>query len=91
MRAVRSKDTSPELLFRKSLWSKGYRYNIHSDTDCANTETMFRVIQSIQSPKVEPLKRGLARVGKEWIDEIENPELSMARIQELLTGRIRLV
>lgn len=52
-------------------------------TDCANTETMFRIIQSIPSPKVEPLKRWLARVGKERIDEIENPELAMARMQEL--------
>jgi len=40
-------------------------------TDCANTETMFRIIQSIPSPKVEPLK------------EIENPELSMERMQAL--------
>ncbi len=52
-------------------------------TDCANTETMFRIIQSIPSPKVEPLKRWLARVGKERIDEIENPELSMARMKDL--------
>ena len=52
-------------------------------TDCANTETMFRIIQSIPSPKVEPLKRWLARVGKERIDEIENPELSMERMKEL--------
>jgi DNA-damage-inducible protein D len=52
-------------------------------TDCANTETMFRIIQAIPSPKVEPLKRWLARVGKERIDEIENPELAMARMQEL--------
>jgi len=52
-------------------------------TDCANTETLFRIIQSIPSPRVEPLKRWLARVGKERIDEIENPELSMARMQEL--------
>ena len=52
-------------------------------TDCANTETMFRIVQSIPSPKVEPLKRWLARVGKERIDEIENPELAMARMQEL--------
>ena len=52
-------------------------------TDCANTETMFRIIQSIPSPKVEPLKRWLAKVGKERIDEIENPELSMARMQSL--------
>ena len=52
-------------------------------TDCANTETMFRIIQSIPSPRVEPLKRWLAKVGKERIDEIENPELAMARMQEL--------
>lgn len=52
-------------------------------TDCANTETMFRIIQSIPSPKVEPLKRWLARIGKERIDEIENPELSMERMKTL--------
>ena len=52
-------------------------------TDCANTETMFRIIQSIPSPKVEPLKRWLARVGKERIEEIENPELAMERMKEL--------
>jgi DNA-damage-inducible protein D len=40
-------------------------------TDCADTETMFRIIQSIPSPKVEPLKRWLARVGRERIDEID--------------------
>jgi prophage antirepressor-like protein len=52
-------------------------------TDCANTETMLRIIQSIPSPKVEPLKRWLARIGKERIDEIENPELSMERMKDL--------
>jgi len=52
-------------------------------TDCASTETIFRIIQSIPSPKAEPFKRWLARVGKERIDEIENPELAMARMQEL--------
>ena len=41
------------------------------------------MIQSIPSPKAEPLKRWLARVGKERIDEIENPELAMGRMQEL--------
>ena len=50
---------------------------------CWNIEGIFRLIQSIPSPKVEPLKRWLARVGKERIDEIENPELAMARMQEL--------
>jgi prophage antirepressor-like protein len=52
-------------------------------TDCASTETLFRIIQSIPSPKVEPLKRWLARVGRERLDEIENPELAMGRMQEL--------
>jgi prophage antirepressor-like protein len=52
-------------------------------TDCANTEAMFRIIQSIPSPKVEPLKQWLARVGYERLEEIENPELSMERMQEL--------
>jgi hypothetical protein len=52
-------------------------------TDCANTEIMFRIIQSIPSPKVEPLKRWLAKVAKERIDEIENPELSMERMKDL--------
>jgi len=51
--------------------------------NCAKTEGIFRLIQSISSPKVEPLKRWLARVGKERIDEIENPELAMARMQAL--------
>ncbi|MBN1830438.1 MAG: Bro-N domain-containing protein [Deltaproteobacteria bacterium] len=50
---------------------------------CWNTEGIFRLIQSIPSPKAEPLKRWLARIGKERIDEIENPELAMARMQEL--------
>lgn len=52
-------------------------------TDCANPETMFRIIQSIPSPKVEPLKQWLARVGYERLEEIENPELSMERMQAL--------
>jgi prophage antirepressor-like protein len=52
-------------------------------TDCASTETMFRIIQSIPSPKVEPLKQWLAKVGRERIEEIENPELSMERMQAL--------
>lgn len=50
---------------------------------CANTEGLFRIIQSIPSPKAEPFKRWLAKVGHERIQEIENPELAMARMQEL--------
>jgi hypothetical protein len=49
------------------------------ETDCANVEGMLRVIQSIPSPKAEPLKRWLAKVGYERIQEIENPELATKR------------
>jgi len=53
------------------------------ETDCASTEGIFRIIQSIPSPKAEPFKRWLAKVGKERIDEIENPELAMDRAKGL--------
>jgi len=53
------------------------------DTDCANTEGIFRIIQSIPSPKAEPFKRWLARVGYERIQEIENPELATKRTRML--------
>ena len=53
------------------------------ETDCADTEGVFRIIQSIPSKKAEPFKRWLAKVGKERIDEIENPELGMLRTKEL--------
>jgi hypothetical protein len=39
-------------------------------TDCANTEGVFRIIQSIPSPKAEPFKRWPAKVGYEWVHEI---------------------
>lgn len=42
-------------------------------TDCADTETIFRIIQSIPSPKAEPFKRWLAKVGYERVQEIEDP------------------
>ncbi len=51
-------------------------------TDCANTETMFRIIQSVSSPKAEPFKLWLAKVGHERIQEIENPELAQKRVRE---------
>lgn len=46
------------------------------ETDCANTEGILRIIQSIPSPKAEPFKRWLAKVGYERVQEIENPELA---------------
>jgi len=51
--------------------------------NCANTEGIFRIIQSIPSPKAEPFKRWLAKVGYERIQEIENPELAMDRMKML--------
>ena len=53
------------------------------ETDCANIEGIFRIIQSIPSPKAEPFKRWLARIGKERLEEIENPEMGMQRTKEL--------
>jgi len=50
---------------------------------CANTEGLFRIIQSITSPKVEPLQALACQGGKERLDEIENPELAMGRMQDL--------
>lgn len=51
-------------------------------TDCANTKSLFRIIQSIHSKKAEPFKLWLAQVGYERIEEIENPELGQDRIKE---------
>jgi hypothetical protein len=56
-------------------------------TDCANTETMFRVIQSIPSSKAEPFKRWLAKVGYERLQEIEDPELGTKRTRALYKAK----
>jgi len=53
------------------------------ETDCADTEGIFRIIQSIPSKKAEPFKKWLARVGYERIQEIENPELAQERMKKL--------
>ena len=52
------------------------------ETDCANTESLFRLIQSIPSKKAEPFKLWLAQVGYERVQEIENPELAQKRMKE---------
>ena len=54
---------------------------------CANTEGIFRIIQSIPSPKAEPFKRWLAKVGYERIQEIENPELATKRTRALYKAK----
>jgi len=57
------------------------------ETDCANTETIFRIIQTIPSPKAEPFKRWLARVGYERVQEIEDPELATKRTRALYKAK----
>jgi len=57
------------------------------DTDCANTEGIFRIIQSVPSPKAEPFKRWLAKVGYERVQEIENPELATQRTRALYKAK----
>ncbi len=57
------------------------------ETDCANTETMFRIIQSIPSPKAEPFKRCLEKVGFERVQEIEDPELATKRTRALYKAK----
>jgi DNA-damage-inducible protein D len=56
-------------------------------TDCANTETLFRIIQTIPSPKAEPFKRWLAKVGYERVQEIEDPELGTKRTRALYKAK----
>jgi hypothetical protein len=62
----------------KMLSSDGKFYN----TDVADTEQLFRLIQSIPSPKAEPFKLWLAKVGNERIDEIQDPEKGIDRLME---------
>lgn len=53
------------------------------ETDCANAEGILRIVQSIPSPKAEPFKRWLAKVGYERIQEIDDPELATKRTRLL--------
>ena len=72
-------ELSPIWVQLKLISADGKMY----DTDCANTESMFRIIQSIPSKKAEPFKRWFAKVGYERVQEIENPELVQKRMKEL--------
>jgi len=55
--------------------------------NCANTKNIFRIVQSIPSPKAEPFKRWLARVGYERVQEIEDPELATKRTMMLYKAK----
>ena len=55
--------------------------------NCANTEGVFRIVQSVPSPKAEPFKRWLAKVGYERVQEIEDPELATKRTRALFRAK----
>lgn len=57
------------------------------ETDCANAEGIFRIIQSIPSPRAEPFKKWLAKVGYERVQEIEDPELGTKRTRALYKAK----
>ena len=63
----------------KLMSTDGKKY----EADCANTESIFRIIQSVPSKKAEPFKRWLAKVGYERVQEIENPELAQERMKQI--------
>lgn len=63
----------------KMVSSDGKKYV----TDCSDSKGLLRIIQSIPSPKAEPFKQWLAKVGSDRLDEIENPELATQRTREL--------
>ena len=91
-----SKDTKQyiqKMKQRDEELSKGWVQFVHilpistaggaQNMNCANTEGVFRIIQSIPSPKAEPFKKWLAKVGYERVKEIENPELAQERMKQL--------
>lgn len=91
------KDYINKMRLRDGELSKGYGQIVHTlfvDTsggrqkmNCADTEGIFRIVQSIPSPKAEPFKRWLARVGYERIQEIEDPELATKRTRALYKAK----
>ncbi|MEI8350666.1 MAG: Bro-N domain-containing protein [Candidatus Omnitrophota bacterium] len=90
---VNAKDYINKMRLRDEELAKGYGQIVHTllvetaggkqHMNCANTEGIFRIIQSIPSPKAEPFKRWLAKVGYERVQEIENPELATKRTRML--------
>jgi DNA-damage-inducible protein D len=91
--SVNVKDYINKMRARDEELSKGYGQIVHTlevpteggkqKMNCANTEGIFRIIQSIPSAKAEPFKRWLAKVGYERVQEIENPELATKRTRML--------
>jgi len=95
--SVNVKDYINKMRARDAELSKGYGQIVHTlevptaggkqKMNCANTEGIFRIIQSISSSKAEPFKRWLARVGYERIQEIEDPELATKRTRALYKAK----
>ena len=94
---VNAKDYMKKIRKRDNELSKGWGQIVTPLTmqtaggkqkiNCANTEGIFRIIQSIPSPKAEPFKRWLAKVGYERIQEIEDPELATKRTRALYKAK----
>jgi len=92
-----SKQYIQRMKLRDPELNKGWVQIVHTLTinteggpqkmNCANTEGIFRIIQSIPSPKAEPFKRWLAKVGYERIQEIEDPELATKRTRALYKAK----
>ena len=95
--SVNVKDYINKMKRRDSELSKGYGQFVHTleietvggkqRMNCANIEGIFRIIQSIPSPKAEPFKRWLAKVGYERVKEIEDPELAIKRTRALYKAK----
>lgn len=91
------KDYINKMRRRDNELAKGYGQIVHTllirteggkqKMNCANTEGIFRIIQSIPSPKAEPFKRWLAKVGYERVQEIEDPELATKRTKALYRAK----
>ena len=95
--SLNPKDYINKMRLRDNELAKGYGQFVHTlpietaggnqKMNCANTEGIFRIIQSIPSPKAEPFKRWLAKVGYERVQEIEDPELATKRIRALYKAK----
>ena len=87
------KDYINKMRRRDEALNKGWGQIVHSlpiktsggiqHLNCADTQGIFRIIQSIPSKKAEPFKRWLAKVGYERIQEIEDPELAQERMKQI--------
>ena len=88
IRDMRRRDTQlsegwGQIAHTLSIETKGGKQKMN----CANTEGVFRILMSIPSPKAEPFKLWLAQVGRERMEEIENPGLGIERVKEIYRAK----